>query len=159
MPPHYSLFVAQPIPRTAARVLLIDEADRILLFHGIDPANPADVYWVTPGGGLDPGETPAQGASRELFEETGLRVNPAELGEPVFRNVIEFSFDRRSYRQEQDFFLLRVPSWEVDTSNFDDTERIAVDGHRWWSVAELESTPECIYPEVLPSLLRSLVEV
>ncbi|TMM32639.1 MAG: NUDIX domain-containing protein [Actinobacteria bacterium] len=151
--------MAEPIPRTAARVLLIDEADRILLFHGVDPADPTDEFWVTPGGGLDPGESLAQGAARELFEETGLRVDPAELGEPVFRNVVEFSFDGRAYRQEQDFYLLRIPSWEVDTSNFDDLERVAMDDHRWWTVAELESTAEHFYPETLPQLVRDLVGV
>ena len=149
----------QPIARLAARVLLIDEADRVLLFHGIDPADPTDDYWVTPGGGLEPGESPMQGAVRELFEETGLRVDPASLGEVVFRNVVEFSFDRRRYRQEQDFFLLRVPSWEVDTTNFDEVERIAMDGHRWWLVDELASSGERFYPEVLPDLLRRLVGV
>ena len=151
--------MAQPISRVAARVLLIDEADRILLFHGIDPADPSDEYWVTPGGGLDPGESPVQGAARELFEETGLRVNPAELGEPVFRNLVEFSFGGRAYRQEQDFYLLRVPSWEVDTSNFDESERIAVDSHRWWTLADLDATGESFYPENLPELVRTLVGV
>jgi 8-oxo-dGTP pyrophosphatase MutT (NUDIX family) len=151
--------VPQPIARLAARVLLIDEADRVLLFHGIDPADPTDDYWVTPGGGLESGESPVQGAVRELFEETGLRVDPAELGEPVFRNVVEFSFDGRRYRQEQDFFLLRVPSWEVDTTNFDDIERVAMDGHRWWLADELASTGERYYPEILPDLLRRLVGV
>jgi 8-oxo-dGTP pyrophosphatase MutT (NUDIX family) len=148
-----------PIARVAARVLLIDEAGRILLFHGTDPANPADEYWVTPGGGLDPGESPSAGAARELFEETGLRVDPARLGEPVFRNVVEFSFEGRAYRQEQDFFLLRVATWEVDTSRFDDAELRSVDAHRWWSIEELAATTEPVYPESLPSLLRSLVEV
>jgi 8-oxo-dGTP pyrophosphatase MutT (NUDIX family) len=151
--------VPQPIARLAARVLLIDEAERVLLFHGIDPADPSDEYWITPGGGLEPGESPAQGAVRELFEETGLRVDRTELGEPVYRNVVEFSFDGRRYRQEQDFFLLRVPSWEVDTTNFDDVERVAVDGYRWWFVDELESSAERFYPELLPTLLRRLVEV
>jgi 8-oxo-dGTP pyrophosphatase MutT (NUDIX family) len=151
--------VPQPIARLAARVLLIDEAGRVLLFHGIDPADPSDHYWVTPGGGLEPGESPAQGAVRELFEETGLPVDPAELAEPVYRNVVEFSFDGRRYRQEQDFFLLRVPSWEVDTTNFDDVERVAVDGYRWWFVDELASSAEPFYPELLPTLLRRLVEV
>jgi 8-oxo-dGTP pyrophosphatase MutT (NUDIX family) len=151
--------VAQPTPRTAARVLLIDQADRILLFHGIDPADPTDVYWLTPGGGLKPGESPAEGAARELFEETGLCVAPVDLGEPVFRNVTEFTYDRRSYQQQQDFFLLRVPSWQVDTSNFDDDEHALIDGHRWWTLAELESTPDAYFPETLPSLLRSLAEV
>jgi 8-oxo-dGTP pyrophosphatase MutT (NUDIX family) len=151
--------VLQPIARLAARVLLIDEAGRVLLFHGIDPADPTDEYWVTPGGGLEPDESPAQGAVRELFEETGLRVAPATLGEPVFRNVVEFSFDGRRYRQEQDFFLLRVPSWEVDTANFDEVERVAVDRYHWWPVEELAASRERYYPENLPDLLRRLVEV
>ena len=149
----------QPIARLAARVLLIDEAGRILLFHGIDPADPTDEYWVTPGGGLEPGESPVQGAVRELFEETGLRVDPATLGEPVFRNTVDFSFNGRAYRQEQDFFLLRVPSWEVDTANFDEVEKVAMDRYHWWPVDELESSGERYYPEILPDLLRRLVEV
>jgi len=151
--------VLQPIARLAARVLLIDQAGRVLLFHGIDPADPTDEYWVTPGGGLEPGESPVQGAVRELFEETGLRVDPATLGGPVFRNVVEFSFDGRRYRQEQDFFLLRVPSWEVDTANFDEVEKVAMDRYHWWPVGELESSGERYYPEILPDLLRRLVEV
>ena len=36
--------------------------------------------WYTPGGGLDPGEEPAECARRELFEETGLVPSgPLEL--------------------------------------------------------------------------------
>ena len=149
----------QPIARVAARVLLIDETGRILLFHGVYPADPSHDFWVTPGGGLDVGESPACGAARELFEETGLRVDPAQLGEPVLHNVVEFSFEGRPYRQEQEFFLLRVPAWEVDTSGFDEVELRSVDAHRWWTVAELTATTAAVYPESLPSLLRSLMEV
>jgi 8-oxo-dGTP pyrophosphatase MutT (NUDIX family) len=138
---------------------LIDEADRVLLFHGSDPANRADEFWVTPGGGLAPGESPAQGAARELFEETGLRVDPAGLGEPVFADVVEFPFGGRWYRADQRFFLYRVATWEVDTSRFDDVERASVDRYRWWSAAELAATDELIYPDVLPALLRRLVGV
>jgi 8-oxo-dGTP pyrophosphatase MutT (NUDIX family) len=140
--------------RPAARVLLVDATDRTLLFRGGDPARPGLRWWFTPGGGLDAGETRAQGAARELFEETGLRVDPAELGEPIWHQVVEFSYDYRNYRQDQDFFLLRVPEWQVDTTGFEAEERAVVDDHRWWSADELEATDETVYPPELPALLR-----
>jgi 8-oxo-dGTP pyrophosphatase MutT (NUDIX family) len=147
------------LDRWAARVLLVDRADRTLLLRGGDPARPGLRWWFTPGGGLDDGELPAAGAARELFEETGLRVEPEELGEPIWHQVTHFSYDRRQYRQEQDFFLVRVPEWQVDTAGFDAEERLTIDAHRWWSAEELDATDETIYPEDLADLLRRCTAV
>ncbi|WP_092373615.1 NUDIX hydrolase [Micromonospora phaseoli] len=145
-------------PRRAARVLLVDAAGRLLLFRGFDPARPEHGrWWFTPGGGLDPGETYAQGATRELAEETGLRLSPAEVGEPVHTDVIEFPFDGVWYRQEQQFFLVRVAAHEVDTAGFSEVERGSVDGHRWWSGQELAGTAERCYPPDLAELLARLL--
>ena len=36
-------------------------------------------YWTLPGGGLEAGETPAEAAVREVWEETGLRVRAVRL--------------------------------------------------------------------------------
>lgn len=142
-------------PRRAARVLLVDASDRVLLFAGTDPGRPGHAYWFTPGGGLDAGESPAEGAARELAEETGLRLTPAELGTPVWSETIEFPFDGVWYRQEQEFFLVRVPAWEVDTAGFNEIERASVAGHRWWSLAELSATTERYYPPDLPDRLAA----
>ncbi|MEV4199091.1 NUDIX hydrolase [Micromonospora globbae] len=144
-------------PRRAARVLLVDADGRVLLFAGFDPARPEHRYWFTPGGGLDAGESPAAAAARELAEETGLRLTPAELGEPVWRETVEYPFDGVWYRQEQEFFLVRVPSWEVDTTGFNDVEQASVTGHRWWSAAELVSSGERYYPGDLPALLSRVL--
>jgi 8-oxo-dGTP pyrophosphatase MutT (NUDIX family) len=146
------------LDRRAARVLLVDAAGRTLLLHGGDPARPGLRWWFTPGGGLSGGETPAEGAARELAEETGLRVDPAELGEPVWREIAEFSYREQQYRQDQDFFLLRVSEWQVDTAGMDSDEQQTITEHRWWSAAEIDASPELIFPASLSSLLRGLSE-
>jgi 8-oxo-dGTP pyrophosphatase MutT (NUDIX family) len=145
------------IARRAARVLLVDPAGRTLLLHGGDPARPGLRWWFTPGGGLSGGETPAEGAVRELREETGLRITPGELGAPVWHQIAEFSYDGRDYRQEQDFYLLRVSDMRVDTAGMDDDEQQTIIGHRWWSVSEIEASDELIFPEELAGLLRRWV--
>ncbi|BCJ72819.1 DNA mismatch repair protein MutT [Catellatospora sp. IY07-71] len=145
---------AEPRRRRAGRVLLVDAAERVLLFQGSDPHRPGTQYWFTPGGGLDDGETTAQAAARELFEETGLAVPAERLGGPVHSEVTSFSFAGVAYRQEQDFYLVRVPQWSVDTSGFDEVERAWVHTHRWWSAAELRGTDEVYYPADLVEVLR-----
>lgn len=143
-----------PVARTAARVLLLDAAGRVLLFRGGDPAAPErGTWWFTPGGGLDPGESRAEGAARELYEETGLRVAPPELGRPVLLRAVEFDFDGTRYAQDEEFFLLRVQAHEVDTAGFSELEVRSVVEHRWWTRAELASTGDAVYPDGLAALL------
>jgi ADP-ribose pyrophosphatase YjhB (NUDIX family) len=147
-----------PIPRVAARALLVDGADRLLLLRGFDPATPDERYWFTVGGGLDEGESFTDAAARELFEETGLRLRPDELVGPVRREHTDIPFDGRWYRQEQEFFVARVPAWEVSLAGLDDEEVACVDGHRWWSIRDLELTSEAYYPTDLVHLFSEILE-
>ena len=142
--------------RTAVRVLLVNDRGEVLLFRGFDPAEPGVRYWFTPGGGVDPGEHGADAAARELFEETGLVVTAAEIGQPVHHDVTRYSFDGVHYRQEQDFYLVRVSNWQVDTSGFDEIEAATMDSHRWWSIDELSVAREAYYPEDLLDVLKRL---
>lgn len=145
------------VSRRAARVLLLDPSDRVLLMHGCDPARRDYAYWFTVGGGLDPDETLLAGAVREVFEETGLRLTPEDLRGPVWHETTRFRFDGVEYSQEQDFFVARVEPFDVDLSHLDEYERNTVDAWRWWSAEELERTEEVFYPRDLPLLLRGEV--
>jgi 8-oxo-dGTP pyrophosphatase MutT (NUDIX family) len=146
------------VEREAARVLLVDRAHRLLLFRGWDPAHPErGTWWFTPGGGLDPGETRADGACRELYEETGLRLAAEDLGEPVWRRTTEFDFDGARYRQSEVFYLVRVDGHDVITQGFSDLERRAVHEHRWWPLPELASTTDRVYPSVLAAEVARLI--
>jgi 8-oxo-dGTP pyrophosphatase MutT (NUDIX family) len=148
--------MAEPVDRVAARVLVVDDSERVLLLEGLDPADPSrSTFWFTPGGGLEPGESFEDGARRELAEETGLV--PERLTGPVHERVAVFDFEGVTYRQSERFFAARVPAGRAIVSDgFTDVERRAVVGHRWWSIPELRATTAAVYPECLADLLTGL---
>jgi mutator protein MutT len=61
--------MARPTPLAVGDGAVIDENGRILLIRRAD-----NQRWAMPGGGLDVGETPAQGVVREVREETGFET-------------------------------------------------------------------------------------
>ena len=93
--------------RRAARVILLDADDRVLLLHGSDVDQRERSWWFTVGGGIDPGESQRAAAARELFEEAGIMLDPAALVGPVYSRVAMFDFFRETCRQEEVFFLGR----------------------------------------------------
>lgn len=143
--------------RRAARVLLL--ADRsVLLVKGVDPARPdAGHWWFTPGGGLGEGESLEDGAVREVFEETGLRLDDHELGDVVATRVAVFEFDGRRFRQAESFFAVEVQQFVPHARGWDELERRALLQHRWWRFEELRTTDETVYPRELPNLVEAVL--
>ena len=142
--------------RCSAKVLLVDEQDRVLLFSGIDRTKP-DVppWWFAVGGGIDPGETAAEAAVRETREETGLQLR--DPGPVVFTRRFTFDFEGVEYHQEEWFFLVRTTTFEPATTDWTETESATIRGYRWWSIEELRATDETVFPEDLANQLEHLL--
>ncbi len=148
----------EPIAREAARVVLVDPSDKVLLFEAHVPEAPVvRRWWFTPGGGLDPGEDARSGGCREVLEETGLLLEPARLGEARYEQTIDFPFEGRTYRQHEVFFVVRVDAFEVDVSRWTAVERRDIVGHRWWPLDELPHAEVPVYPETLTSLVEKAI--
>jgi 8-oxo-dGTP pyrophosphatase MutT (NUDIX family) len=142
--------------RKVSRVVLLDPRDRILLLHGYEPADPADDWWFTPGGGLEGDETREQAALRELAEETG--ITEVELGPVLWQRHCSFPFDGRRWDQDEWYFLGRTDRTATAPAGLTELERRSVRGLRWWTSAELSAARETVYPTRLAELLRTLLD-
>lgn len=151
----YREVVTEWTTRAAGRIIVLDDQDRTLLLHCFDPAEPARRWWAVPGGGLEPGESVADAAVRELREETGLAVDAERLGESVFEERAEFAFNGGLYRQRNVYFRLRIAHFEPTDGGYDEMEQRSTLGTGWWSAAELRQTDESYFPASLPDLMAA----
>ena len=142
-----------PVLRPTVRVLLIDDAERVLLFAS--DSDSGELFWFPPGGGIEPGETAEQAAHREHREETGLR-DLALAGE-IGRRRHVFSLNGVLHDFRERWFLARVPAFTIDTSGFTPLELATIPAHRWWTVAELEQATERLVPQDLAQLIRRIL--
>ena len=144
--------------RETARIMLVDEDNQIFLLKThFDPEVGLPPRWLTPGGGIDKGETTLQAAVRELFEETGLIVDGEVLGEPVLVASGRWDWsDGLNYHTYQDtIYELKVNQFEPDTSGFTKDELRDILEHRWWNVEKLLESEESLAPHELRDWLRT----
>lgn len=140
--------------RQAARLLVV-AADEVLLFEDSDPGFPDLRWWVTPGGGIDRGESPLEAAVRELAEETGLVAQADDLQGPVAHRVTVHGYSDQVLDQEEFFFILRTARYEISTAGHTESERERLKSHRWWPLEELATTDAWIWPENILQILAT----
>ncbi len=134
--------------RTGARVICVSGTD-VLLLADSDPGIPGSKWWVTPGGGMDEGETPRAAAQRELYEETGLLVREETLIGPVALRTVTHGYSDRVRVQKEWFFRVEVERFEAKPAALTDGEKQRLQGHAWWPI---DALPTAVWPAGLADM-------
>ncbi len=148
-----------PNLRRAARAIVLDEDDRILLCRFVfpHPAVPvgAKGVWSAPGGGIEPGEDVLTALRRELREETGLTitVDPPHVWHQEVVTAANGIVN--------DYFLVRTTHFQPRGDFTDDHLAAAenLDAFRWWQLSEIAgyAGPELFSPRDLATPLTALI--
>ena len=143
--------------RKAARVVLLDDQGRVYLQHASDPMDPFAPPWLElPGGGIHSGESPADAAARELYEETGIR--DVEMGPCVWTRRTQFTFGGWHFDQDEWIHV----AWTKSTGEWrpvhlEALEAAAFIDARFWTLDELLATPIQTWPSRMREFLPPIV--
>ncbi|WP_410254109.1 NUDIX hydrolase [Paracoccus aminovorans] len=139
------------IDRQAMRAILLTPQDRVLLMR-VDYGS--GDWWITPGGGTEPGETPEATLRRELHEELGFAL-PAP-GPLVWRRRVLMRFGPQCWCQAEDYFLVETAQFQPEIQNAPEAGRIRE--FRWWSLLEIRHSSERLAPGQLARIVMDYRE-
>ena len=101
-------------------------------------------YYLFPGGGVEFGETVEEGAVRETFEETGIRVKIDKL-----LHINEFIYRDDWNKRSITFFFLAIPE-EESTDNISNDEG-KIKKVEWVDISNLNDLD--VRPKILANIL------
>jgi 8-oxo-dGTP pyrophosphatase MutT (NUDIX family) len=135
---------------------VLNSDNQLLLFRFEHRRGPlaGQVFWATPGGGVDTGESFEAAARRELYEEVGLKVET--LGDQIAQRIAVFASPTgEMVEADERYFVVQARDHTVSTTHWTELERDVMAAHRWWSQADLRATTEQVWPEDLAAMLIS----
>jgi 8-oxo-dGTP pyrophosphatase MutT (NUDIX family)/2'-5' RNA ligase len=148
----FPVVAAADAPTVAGLAVRAADTGRILMLQrALTDDDPAAGTWEFPGGHLEPGESPMDGAAREWSEETGCELPAGETGDSwtspdgVYQGIVYHVPDESS---------VPIHDGRDDVINPDDPDGDQTESLAWWDPDHLDDNPS-----VRPELAQQIPDV
>ena len=150
--------------RNSVRILLINQDKELLLMCVDDPKTTSKDgkyrgrFWTTLGGGIEPSESIVQAVARELHEESGISQSDVEIGPVVWIEELEIILYGSLTRIVQQFIVVHTKKKSAHLKNLTELEKEIVKEVRWFSLDQIKSHNETIFPIGIENYLPEILD-
>lgn len=142
--------------RKSSRAIVLNKNNEIFLFqYRFDYLDDSKLIWITPGGGLDEGESFDDALKRELFEELGVQITES-CPEIYFRNPLYTMKNGEVIQSVEKFFLVTLDSEFFSFEHWTESEKKRMSVGKWWSMEEIQQSEDEFFTK---DIIRILMEL
>ena len=144
--------------RKSSRAILLNSENKIFLFKfEFAMLSEHKTLWVTPGGGVESGESFEQALNRELYEELGLEIDGSYQCIYI-RNKPFTTKSGEEFISEERYFLVKIDNPNLSFNNMTQTEKRLTKDYKWWSVDEINSSSEVFFMDKLGAKIVKIID-
>ena len=149
--------------RNSAKVILLNEKNELLLMCADDPKTTTvdgkyhGKFWFLIGGEIEKNESLQEAAIREIHEETGIEEENIELGPFVWFGEYKLKLNGVITLLKQKFMVATTSKTDVYLNNLTNWEKSVLQELRWFSLDDIISCNEVVYPVLLPKYLPDIL--
>ncbi|MGF7143338.1 8-oxo-dGTP pyrophosphatase MutT (NUDIX family) [Anaerotaenia torta] len=144
------------ITRKSSRAIILNKKNEIFLFqYHFDYFIKGNIVWITPGGGLEEGESFDMALEREVFEELGIQIN-RDYQQIYYRNPVYYLKNGEIAQCEERFFLVYADGNDFSYTNWTESENTRMLDGKWWSADEIKQSDDEFFTNDIIDILNNL---
>ena len=142
--------------RKSSRAIILNKKKQMFLFqYQFDYLTDDEAIWITPGGGLEVGESFDDALKRELYEELGIQLKQS-YKQVYYRNPIYTLKNGNQVQSEERFYLIYLNEETFLYDSWTESEKKRMLKGKWWSVEEIRISSDKFFSKDILNIITNL---